>query len=119
PIAVHAGPSLTVRAMTSKSAPPPAPRRSFLEAQVSLDESEMPQHASATRSLPPRSGSIKQACSRYGIGRASPHPKAACTPRLFRKWGAKTLVDYEIMDKVFSELPPAEIKLPLSKARRG
>ena len=43
---------------------------------------------------------------------------STCTPGLFRKWGAKTLVDYEIMDKVFSELPPAE-KLPLSKARRG
>jgi hypothetical protein len=101
-------------------APPAAP--AVLDvggAQLSIGESKAPQHASATRSLPPRSGSIKQACSRYGIGRSSLYAKAACTPGLFRKWGAKTLVDYEIMDKVFSELPPAEIKLPLSKARRG
>src|SRR5262249_31700095 len=71
----------------------------------------------ATRSLPPRSGSIKQACSRYGIGRASLYAKAAGTPGLFREWGAKNLVDYEIMGKGFSELPPAESKLPLSKGR--
>ena len=92
------------------------PRRFILETQVSLDESDMPQPR-ASRPLPLRSGSIKQACSRYGIGRSSLYAKAAHTPGLFRKWGTKTLVDYEIMDKVFSELPPAAIKLPLSKAR--
>jgi hypothetical protein len=112
---------LTVRALICKSrAPPATPAVIFGDGKVSLTgESKVQQHASATRSLRPRSGSIKQACSRYGIGRSSLYQKAACTPGLFKKWGTKTLVDYEIMDKVFSELPPAEIKLPLSKARRG
>src|SRR5262252_8476084 len=90
-------------------APPAAP--AVLDvggAQLSIGESKAPQHASATRSLPPRSGSIKQACSRYGIGRSSLYQKAACTPGLFKKWGTKTLVDYEIMDRVFSELPLAD-----------
>jgi hypothetical protein len=71
------------------------------------------------RPPPPRSGSVKQACSRYGVGRSSLYARAAHTPGLFRKWGVKTLVDYAVMDRVFSELPPAEIKLPPKKTRRG
>jgi len=71
-------------------------------------------------SFPPRGGTIRDACNRYGIGRSTLYKEAAKRPGLFRKWGGRTIVDYALMDEVFSNLPPAEIKLPHSaKARRG
>jgi len=65
----------------------------------------------------PRSGSIRDACDYSGIGRSSLYKEAARNPGLFRKWNGRTIVDFNTLDSIIDALPPAEIKLPLSKAR--
>jgi hypothetical protein len=76
------------------------------------------------RRFRPRSGSIKAACEYSGIGRSSLYVEAARHAGLFRKWGGKTIVDFNILDRVIDELPDAAIKAPpppftASRAERG
>jgi hypothetical protein len=53
----------------------------------------------------PKSGSIKRAVAIYGIGRSSLYGLARKHPQLFRKFGAKTLVDYEVLEDIIDGLP--------------
>jgi hypothetical protein len=57
----------------------------------------------------PRSGRIPDAINYSGLGRTRLYEEAARRPGLFRKAGAVTLVDFNVLDQVIDELPDAEI----------
>jgi hypothetical protein len=60
----------------------------------------------------PRFGRIRTAQTYSGIGRSRLYQLAAVTPGLFRKNGAATVVDLDVLDKILDMLPRAEIKAP-------
>ena len=60
----------------------------------------------------PRGGCIADAVAYSGIGRSSLYIAAAKTPGLFRKNGKAIVVDFDVLDEVIDNLPPAEISPP-------
>jgi hypothetical protein len=62
----------------------------------------------------PRFGHIPVAQNYSGIGRSQLYKLAAVTPGLFRKNGAATVVDFDLLDRILDALPHAEIKAPRS-----
>ncbi len=58
----------------------------------------------------PRFGKIPAAVAYSGLGRSKLYEVAAENPGLFKKSGASTLVDFEILDKILNDLPVAVIK---------
>jgi hypothetical protein len=64
----------------------------------------------------PRFGKIPAALSYSGLGRSKLYELAGQHPGLFKKSGATTLVDFEVLDRVLDSLPPAAIK-PSSSCR--
>ncbi len=57
----------------------------------------------------PRFGRIPAAEARSGLKRGALYELAAKHRGLFRKAGEATIVDLELLDKILSELPAAEI----------
>lgn len=60
--------------------------------------------------LRPRFGRIPKAMAYSGRGRTRLYDWAQQYPGLFRKDGASTLVDFDILDQILDSLPIAEIK---------
>jgi hypothetical protein len=52
-----------------------------------------------------------------GFGRMKLYAEAAANPNLFRKAGAATLVDFDVLDLILDHLPPAKISPPKSRNR--
>jgi hypothetical protein len=67
---------------------------------------------SSKTQLRPRSGKIPQAVEYSGIGRSTLYELAPQFPGLFKKNGAATLVDFDILDVIIDQLPLAEITPP-------
>ena len=65
---------------------------------------------SQSRPARPRFGKIPAAVDYSGLGRSKLYEVAADNPGLFRKSGATTLVDFEILDRILNNLPVAVIK---------
>jgi hypothetical protein len=65
----------------------------------------------------PRFGKIPAATAYSGLGRTKLYEEAAANPGLFRKAGAATIVDFDVLDAILEQLPPAKISMP--KSRRG
>ena len=57
----------------------------------------------------PRFGRIPAAKQRSGLGRGALYQLAGRHTGLFRKYGAATLVDLELLDEILAALPPAKI----------
>jgi hypothetical protein len=57
-----------------------------------------------------RFGPIDAAVHHSGLSEATLYVEAGRHPGLFRKYGSKTLVDFEILDAILDALPPADIK---------
>jgi hypothetical protein len=58
----------------------------------------------------PRFGKIRDAAAYSAIGRSRLYEIAAVTPGLFKKAGASTIVDFDVLDQVLDQLPNADIK---------
>jgi hypothetical protein len=58
----------------------------------------------------PRFGKIPAAVAYSGISRSRLYELAAEIPGLFKKAGASTLVDFEVLDQMLDQLPVAAIK---------
>jgi hypothetical protein len=56
-----------------------------------------------------RFGRIPVAQGRSGLSRGALYELAKKHRGLFLKYGSATIVDLELLDKILSELPPAEI----------
>jgi hypothetical protein len=67
---------------------------------------------SPARRLRPRFGKIPSALEYSGLSRSSLYNFAARRPGLFRKNGSATVVDFDALDLLLDELPPAELKQP-------
>jgi hypothetical protein len=67
------------------------------------------EHTAAPRA---RSGTINAAVAYSGIGRSSLYILAVKHPGLFRKLGDRTLVDFNLLDRIIDDLPSAEINVP-------
>jgi hypothetical protein len=65
----------------------------------------------------PRFGKIPAAMTYSGLGRMKLYEEAAANPQLFRKAGTATLVDFDVLDLILDQLPPAKISLPKSRSR--
>jgi hypothetical protein len=57
----------------------------------------------------PRFGRIPAAVQRSGLKRNALYELAGKHEGLFRKAGASTIVDLELLDQILAELPPARI----------
>jgi hypothetical protein len=57
-----------------------------------------------------RSGRIPAAVHRSGLSRSTLYELAPKWPGLFRKNGAATIVDFDVLDRIIDQLPIAEIK---------
>lgn len=66
--------------------------------------------APLSRAAPPRFGKIPAAVHYSGFGRSKLYELAADNPGLFRKSGASTLVDFDVLDGILNNLPLAVIK---------
>jgi hypothetical protein len=62
-----------------------------------------------------RFGRISEASTYSAISRATLYELAPKWPGLFRKNGAATIVDFEILDRILDGLPVAKIKPPTCK----
>jgi hypothetical protein len=60
----------------------------------------------------PRAGRIPTATAYSGLGRSTLYRLAGVNPGLFKKNGAATIVDFDILDKILDALPAAAIKSP-------
>jgi hypothetical protein len=60
----------------------------------------------------PRSGRIKHALAHFGLGRTRLYEYAAENEGLFKKDGRSVIVDYDILDRIITNLPAAKIKTP-------
>jgi hypothetical protein len=58
----------------------------------------------------PRSGKIPAAIRYSGIGRSSLYELASEHEKLFVKFGRSTLVNFDELDRILSELPAAQLK---------
>jgi hypothetical protein len=56
-----------------------------------------------------RFGRLPVAQARSGLGRVSLYKLAASHRGLFRKFGAATIVDLEMLDEILAALPAAEL----------
>jgi hypothetical protein len=65
------------------------------------------EHRMSSENVRPRSGKIPDAVKRSGIARSSLYKLRAQYPELFRKLGASTLIDFDVLDRVIDELPTA------------
>jgi hypothetical protein len=63
-----------------------------------------------TLPLRPRMGSIQAACLYSGLSPATLYEEAGRTEGLFRKYGTKTLVDFDLLTVLLEGLPVAEVK---------
>jgi hypothetical protein len=59
----------------------------------------------------PRFGRIPAATQRSGMSRSKLYEIAGQHPGLFRKAGAVTLVDLQLLDEILADLPPAVIAI--------
>jgi hypothetical protein len=66
----------------------------------------------------PRSGRIKDAVLYSGFARSKLYELAADYPDLFRKAGARVIVDYDVLDAIIAALPRAVIKPPKKQPPR-
>jgi hypothetical protein len=64
-----------------------------------------------------RFGSISAATATFGIGRSSLYLLAAKHPTLLRKFGAKSLVDYGVLQDIVNALPTGASKIRVRKAK--
>jgi hypothetical protein len=60
----------------------------------------------------PRSGRIKHALAHFGLSRTRLYEYAAEHAGLFKKDGRSVIVDFDILDRIITDLPPAKIKTP-------
>ena len=63
-----------------------------------------------TVELRPRFGKLPRAIKYSGRSRARLYQLAAKYPGLFRKDGASTLIDFDVLDRILDDLPLAKIK---------
>ena len=77
---------------------------------MSLDELSKDKPTSKQPQLRPRLGKIPVAKRYCGLGRTRLYELAAKYAGLFRKSGSSTLVEFDILDKILDELPPADLK---------
>jgi hypothetical protein len=59
-----------------------------------------------------RWGRVSEASVYSGLGRSSLYKLAAKNRGLFRKHGAATIVDFNILDQILEAAPPAEFPEP-------
>jgi hypothetical protein len=59
----------------------------------------------------PRFGRIPAAEARSGLRRGKLYQLATANPGLFKKAGAATLVDLELLDRVLAALPAADVNV--------
>jgi hypothetical protein len=64
----------------------------------------------AARASRPRWGTVKKANAEYSIGKTEIYETAKKHPKLLRKWGNKTLVDFDVLDEIMDKLPVAELR---------
>jgi hypothetical protein len=64
----------------------------------------------------PRFGKIPTANAYSGLGRTSLYELAEQHQGLFKKYGAATLVDFDILDQILDQLPHAVINVSTAKA---
>jgi hypothetical protein len=75
--------------------------------------------AAERRRTRPRTGDLKAASAYSGLSEASLYVEAGRTPDLFLKWQTKTLVDFDVLDRVIDALPRAKIKPQGPRRPRG
>jgi hypothetical protein len=63
----------------------------------------------------PRLGKIPTASSYSGLGRTTLYGLAEQYQGLFKKYGAATLVDFDILDQILDQLPDAAINVSTAK----
>jgi hypothetical protein len=59
-----------------------------------------------------RWGRVSEATAYSGLGRSSLYKLAAAHKGLFRKHGAATIVDFNVLDRILEAAPPAEFPEP-------
>jgi hypothetical protein len=57
-----------------------------------------------------RWGSLKDATEEFPIGKVEIYETAKEHPELLRKWGAKTIVDLDLLHKLIESKPPAKLR---------
>jgi hypothetical protein len=57
-----------------------------------------------------RWGTVKKTPQHFPLGKTEIYEFAREHPELLRKWGRKTLVDWDFLDKIMDALPPAELR---------
>jgi hypothetical protein len=67
--------------------------------------------------IAPKFGSISAATQKYGVGRSSMYLLSNENPDLIVKFGAKSLVDYGVMDRIMASLPRGLSKIRFGKAK--
>jgi hypothetical protein len=63
-------------------------------------------------------GSISKTEQTYDIGRSSIYELRREHPDLIVKFGAKSLVDFEVMDRIMASLPRGVSKIRIRKAKK-
>lgn len=58
----------------------------------------------------PRAGRIPTATAYSGLGRSTLYRLAGVNPGLFKKNGAATIVDFDMLDRILEALPAANIR---------
>jgi hypothetical protein len=71
-----------------------------------------------TTDVAPRYGRISEAQKRYASSRSGIYRLAADHPGLLVKMGASTLVNYEVLDRIYAGLPAAQVKQPRNAAEK-
>jgi len=70
-------------------------------------DTDASEHQAFTRR---RFGPIPAACEYSGLSGPSLYIEAGRNPGLFRKYGSRTLVDFDMLDAILDMLPVADIK---------
>ena len=60
----------------------------------------------------PRSGRIKRALAHFGLSRTRLYEYAAENAGLFKKDGRSVIVDFDVLDRIITDLPAAKIRQP-------
>jgi hypothetical protein len=83
-------------------------QHTYKDAHMSMEHSPTP--AGGSR----RFGRIPEATQHSGLSRSALYQLARKHRGLFRKHGAVTFVDFQLLDGILEELPPADLKSPTS-----
>jgi hypothetical protein len=57
-----------------------------------------------------RWGTVNETTQEYPLGKTEVYETAREHPELLRKWGRKTIVDWDLLDEIMDALPAAELR---------